>query len=297
LSSRAALVTGCSTGIGKATALRLAASGWQVFAGVRKEADRDRLAAIGTAGLRPIMLEITDTASVAAAAELIGAEAPAGLDALVNNAGVAYTGPLEFVPLDELRNQLEVNVIGQVALIQAMAPALRAKRGRIVNVTSIGGVVATPFFGPYAASKYALEAVSDSLRVELRPWGIDTIVIEPGSIDTEIWTSGLGQFERTEARMPPEAGTLYGKAIKSLRRAAQETGARGIPADRGDREVPRGPAAAGALPDRPRCPHHGHAQAGAPRPDLGPLDRTRHAPALSRDARLSGRQQGQAPGN
>ncbi|MEZ5154581.1 MAG: SDR family oxidoreductase [Solirubrobacterales bacterium] len=231
MSARAALITGCSTGIGRATALRLAASGWDVFAGVRREADRDELAAAGSARLRPLLLEITDPSSVAAAAELVAAEAPAGLDALVNNAGVAYTGPLEFVPLDELRNQLEVNLVGQIALIQALADALRAKRGRIVNITSIGGVVATPFFGPYAASKYAFEAVSDALRVELRPWGIDTIVIEPGSIDTEIWTSGLGQFDRTEERMPAEARTLYGKAIKSLRRAAEETGARGIPAD------------------------------------------------------------------
>ncbi len=231
MTPRTALVTGCSTGIGHATALRLAASGWEVYAGVRKQADHDALAAAGTGRLHPLLLEITDPASVAAAAERIAAEAPGGLDALVNNAGVAYTGPLEFVPLDELRNQLEVNFVAQVAMIQAMAPALRARRGRIVNVTSIGGIVATPFFGPYAASKYALEAISDSLRVELRPWGIKTIAIEPGSIDTEIWNSGLEQFDRTEERMPPEAKDLYGKAIASLRRAAEETSARGIPAD------------------------------------------------------------------
>lgn len=231
MSFRAALITGCSTGIGRATALRLDSSGWEVFAGVRKQDDFDALTGAGSERLRPILIDVTDPDSVAAAAERIGAEAPAGLDALVNNAGVAYTGPLEFVPLDELRNQMEVNFVGQVGLIQTMAPALRAKRGRIVNITSIGGVVATPFFGPYAASKFAFEAISDSLRVELRPWGIKTIAIEPGSIDTEIWTSGLGQFDRTEERMPPEAKDLYGRAIKSLRRAAEETGSRGIPAD------------------------------------------------------------------
>jgi NAD(P)-dependent dehydrogenase (short-subunit alcohol dehydrogenase family) len=225
------LITGCSTGIGRATALRLDSSGWEVFAGVRKQADLDALAGAGSERLRPILLDVTDPDSVAAAGERVGAEAPAGLDALVNNAGVAYTGPLEFVPLDELRNQLEVNFVGQVGLIQAMTPALRAKRGRIVNITSIGGIVATPFFGPYAASKFAFEAISDCLRVELRPWGIKTIAIEPGSIATEIWTSGLDQFDRTEERMPAEAKTLYGKAIESLRRAARETGARGIPAD------------------------------------------------------------------
>ena len=228
---RVALITGCSTGIGRATALRLDASGWSVYAGVRRQEDADSLAAAGSERLTPLIIDVTDPGSIAAAAERVEAESAAGLGALVNNAGVAYTGPLEFVPLDELRNQLEVNVTGHVAITQALIPALRRARGRIVNVTSIGGIVATPFFGPYNASKYALEAISDCLRVELRPWGIDTIAIEPGSISTEIWTSGLDQFDRTEERMPAEAQTLYGKAIKGLRRAARQTGERGIPAD------------------------------------------------------------------
>ena len=228
---RVALITGCSTGIGRATALRLDASGWSVYAGVRRQEDADSLAAAGSERLTPLIIDVTDPGSIAAAAERVEAESAAGLGALVNNAGVAYTGPLEFVPLDELRNQLEVNLTGHVAFTQALIPALRRARGRIVNVTSIGGIVATPFFGPYNASKYALEAISDCLRVELRPWGIDTITIEPGSISTEIWTSGLDQFDRTEERMPAEAQTLYGKAIKGLRRAARQTGERGIPAD------------------------------------------------------------------
>jgi NAD(P)-dependent dehydrogenase (short-subunit alcohol dehydrogenase family) len=228
---RVALITGCSTGIGRATALRLDASGWSVYAGVRRQEDADSLAAAGSERLTPLIIDVTDPGSITAAAERVEAESAAGLGALVNNAGVAYTGPLEFVPLDELRNQLEVNVTGHVAITQALIPALRRARGRIVNVTSIGGIVATPFFGPYNASKYALEAISDCLRVELRPWGIDTIAIEPGSISTEIWTSGLDQFDRTEERMPAEAQTLYGKAIKGLRRAARQTGERGIPAD------------------------------------------------------------------
>ena len=228
---RVALITGCSTGIGRATALRLDASGWRVYAGVRRQEDADSLAAAGSERLTPLIIDVTDQGSIAAAAERVEAESAAGLGALVNNAGVAYTGPLEFVPLDELRNQLEVNVTGHVAITQALIPALRRARGRIVNITSIGGIVATPFFGPYNASKYALEAISDCLRVELRPWGIETIAIEPGSISTEIWSSGLEQFDRTEERMPAEAQTLYGKAIKGLRRAARETGERGIPAD------------------------------------------------------------------
>ena len=231
MSARVALITGCSTGIGRATALRLDSSGWNVYAGVRKQEDADSLTAAGSERLTPLILEITDPESVAGATARIGAAAPEGGDALVNNAGVAYTGPLEFVPLDEFRNQLEVNRTGHLAMTQATIPALRLRRGRIVNITSIGGIVATPFFGPYNPSKYGLEAISDCLRVELRPWGIKTIVIEPGSIATEIWSSGLDQFDRTEERMPAEARSLYGKAIGSLRRAAAETGARGIPAD------------------------------------------------------------------
>jgi NAD(P)-dependent dehydrogenase (short-subunit alcohol dehydrogenase family) len=230
--ARVALVTGCSSGIGRATALRLDASGWSVHAGVRTTADAESLAAAGSERLLPLILEVTDSGSIAAAAERIDAGSTAGLGALVNNAGVAYTGPLEFVPLDELRSQLEVNLTGQVAVTQAMIPALRRAGGRIVNITSIGGIVATPFFGPYNASKYGLEAIGDCLRVELRPWGIETITIEPGSIATEIWDSGMAQFDRTEQRMPAEARSLYGRAIKSLRRAAEETGERGIPADR-----------------------------------------------------------------
>ncbi len=228
---RAALVTGCSTGIGRATALRLDASGWRVHAGVRRTEDAEALAAAGSDRLEPVILDIAVPESIAAVAERVGT-APAGIDALINNAGVAYTGPLEFVPLDAFRDQLEVNLTGHLAMTQALIPALRRSRGRIVNITSIGGIVATPFFGPYNASKYGLEALSDCLRLELRPWGIETIVIEPGSIATEIWNSGLDQFERTAERMPPEALSLYGRAIEALRRTSKETGARGIPADR-----------------------------------------------------------------
>jgi NAD(P)-dependent dehydrogenase (short-subunit alcohol dehydrogenase family) len=229
--ARTALITGCSTGIGRAAALRLDQSGWTVYAGVRKDEDMERLAAAGSDRLVPLIVDVTDAGSIAAAAERVAAGSQAGLAGLVNNAGVAYTGPLEFVPLDELRHQFEVNLVGQVAVTQAMIPALRGAGGRIVNVTSIGGIVATPFYGPYVASKFALEAISDCLRGELRPWGIETIAIEPGSIATEIWNSGLEQFDRTEERLPEAAESLYGRAIKSLRRTSRETGDRGIPAD------------------------------------------------------------------
>jgi len=176
---------------------------------------------------------VTDADSVAAAGERVrDATAGSGLAALVNNAGIAVTAPLEFVPIPEFRNQLEVNVIGQVAVTQALLGSLRAARGRIVNVSSIGGRIALPLAGPYAASKFALEALSDCLRVELRPWGIQTIAIEPGSIATEIWESGAQAFTQLRKRMPPEAMDLYGEAIEATARASAETGARGIPPER-----------------------------------------------------------------
>jgi NAD(P)-dependent dehydrogenase (short-subunit alcohol dehydrogenase family) len=228
---RVALISGCSTGIGRATALRLDGKGWTVYAGVRKQEDADGLAAEGSDRLRPLILEVTDPDSIAACRQRLESDSPRGLHALVNNAGVAYTGPVEFIPLEDFRTQLEVNLIGHLAMTQAMIPALRLTKGRIVNVTSIGGVVATPFFSPYSASKFGLEAVSDALRTELRPWGIKTIAIEPGSIATEIWNSGAQQFDRTSERMAPEALALYGKAIKAMSRAGVETGARGIPVD------------------------------------------------------------------
>jgi NAD(P)-dependent dehydrogenase (short-subunit alcohol dehydrogenase family) len=229
---RAALITGCSSGIGRATALHLDAAGWRVFAGVRKEADAESLAAEATDALTPLILDVADGPSIELAAERIGREAPGGLAALVNNAGIAVSGPLEFIPLEDFRRQLEVNLTGHVAMIQAALPALREARGRIVNVTSIGGLVTTPFFGPYCASKFGLEAVSNSLRVELRPWGIETIAIEPGSIATEIWSGGMRIFEEMRERMPARAFQLYEKAMRSTAKASEETGARGIPPER-----------------------------------------------------------------
>ena len=226
---RTALVTGASTGIGRATALELARCGFAVLAGVRKPEDGEALQTSATGELEPVIIDVTDAASIEAAAAKVSEQDGGGLAGLVNNAGIAYTGPLEFVALDDLRHQLEVNLIGQLAVTQAMLPELRAASGRIVNVTSIGGLVATPFFGPYVASKFALEAVSDCLRIELRPWGIETIAIEPGSAATEIWDSGRAIADETRARMGDEAERLYGAALDQTQRISAETGARGIP--------------------------------------------------------------------
>jgi NAD(P)-dependent dehydrogenase (short-subunit alcohol dehydrogenase family) len=194
--ARRVLITGASSGIGEATALRLAGAGWRVLAGVRSDADGDRLRAAGGERLEPVTIDITEPATIAAAAAELGDEP---LHGLVNNAGTALAMPLEFLPLDQLRRQLEVNLVGHVAVTQALLPNLRSARGRVVNVGSIAGRSALPFLGAYAASKHALEAVTDVLRVELRPFGIAVTVIEPGTIATPIWRKGGERFQELAA--------------------------------------------------------------------------------------------------
>jgi NAD(P)-dependent dehydrogenase (short-subunit alcohol dehydrogenase family) len=216
------LVTGASTGIGEATALHLKELGFDSVAAVRKQEDAERLA---VSGLRTVKLDVTDAESISAARAELGDGPLAGL---VNNAGIAVAAPLEFLPLDQLRHQLEVNLIGQVAATQAFLPALRAGRGRIVNVSSIGGRVAAPLLGAYNASKFALEAISDSLRRELYSQGVDVIVIEPGGVKTPIWRKGDELASELVDGMPPDAGRLYGSLIAALReqttKIATETG-------------------------------------------------------------------------
>jgi NAD(P)-dependent dehydrogenase (short-subunit alcohol dehydrogenase family) len=219
------VVTGASSGIGEASALRLARAGQDVFAGVRTEADAERLRA---QGVEPVMLDVTDPASIAAA---VGKLEGRPLHGLVNNAGVAVSMPLEFLPLAELRRQLEVNLVGQVAVTQAFMPNLRAARGRIVNVGSIAGHSALPFLGAYAASKHALEAVTDVLRVELQPFGIEVVIVEPGTIATPMWRKGAEGFQELAADMPDDLGRLYGDRMQAFRRAASAAAQRGEPAD------------------------------------------------------------------
>lgn len=231
-SGGAVVVTGASTGIGRAAALRLDRDGYQVFAGVRREADGERLAADGSGRLAPIMIDVTDAGMIAAAAARVGDEVgDPGLRGLVNNAGVALPAPMEIMPLDALREQLEVNVVGQVAATQAFLPLIRRARGRVVNISSVGGRVASPALGAYAASKFALEALSDSMRMELHPWGIHVAVIEPGSFGTEIWRRGGEAADSALERVPEEGRALYAGLIDAVRRLAQRTQDRGRPPD------------------------------------------------------------------
>lgn len=229
---KSALVTGASTGIGRATALHLDARGWRVYAGVRREQDAEALRAAGSDRLAPLMLDVTDAGQVAAAVERVAADGGAGLSGLVNNAGVAVPGPLEALPIDDFRRQIEVNMTAQVAVTQALLPQLRIARGRIAFVTSIGGLMAFPMFGAYHAAKFGLEAVGDVFRRELRPWGIKVAIIEPGSIATDIWERGQAEADAFLARADEEQKALYGESMAAYREVVPKVAARGIPPEK-----------------------------------------------------------------
>jgi len=228
---RSVLVTGASTGIGRATALRLDASGWKVFAGVRREADAESLRAEASPHLVPVILDVTEPDQIAAVAGQLEGEIDGGLDGLVNNAGVAIPGPLETIPIEDFRRQLEVNLVAYVAVTQALLPQIRRAEGRIVFVSSIGGRIAFPFGGPYHASKFGTEAIGDVFRQELRPWGLRVSIIEPGSIDTPIWERGQRKGEEIEAKSP-RTSLLYGAALEKFRKVIEDTAERGIPPEK-----------------------------------------------------------------
>lgn len=237
----AVLVTGASKGIGEACTLRLARDGFRVYAGVRREEDGLALIRSGGAGIVPLLLDVTSAEHIAAAAVQIDEETgERGLQALVNNAGVALAGPLEYLPLDELRRQMEINFIGQLAVTQAMLPLVRRARlsrqsdfrgGRIVFMSSIAGRSALPFTGAYGASKHALEAAADALRVELMPSGITVSLVEPGVIMTPIWKTSAQVAEENLKRMPPQMEEYYGRAMEGLRKRVGR-GMKGLPPEK-----------------------------------------------------------------
>jgi NAD(P)-dependent dehydrogenase (short-subunit alcohol dehydrogenase family) len=231
-----ALITGASTGIGQATALRLAKAGWTVLAGVRNDDAGARLAGEAPAGrIEPLILDVTDFQQIRLAAgrvsELAGGgdSSPGRLDALVNNAGIGYGGPLELIHPDDLRKQFDVNVLGQVAVMQALLPALRAARGRIVFLSSVGGRVAMAFTAPYAASKHAIEAIGDALRVELATSGVQVALIEPGSVATPIWDKARQTGEQLS--IPSELHKQYGHVPEAMDKVLHDTAKRGVPAE------------------------------------------------------------------
>ena len=218
------MVTGASTGIGAAIARDLAGRGFRVFGTVRRAEDAP---ALERDGVSPVRMDVTDAESIVRARIEVEAQlAGAPLAGLVNNAGVAAAGPLELLPLSELRAVLEVNVVGPVAVTQAFLPLLKAAGGRVVNISSVAGLSALPFLGPYAASKFALEAVSDSWRRELLPFGVAVIVIEPGSFRTPIWSKA----ETIDVRR--YAGSAYAGVLDRFRRAALSGAERAPPPDK-----------------------------------------------------------------
>jgi NAD(P)-dependent dehydrogenase (short-subunit alcohol dehydrogenase family) len=265
---RTVVVTGASTGIGRACALELDRLGFHVFAGVRSDEAGRKLQAEASERLIPLRLDVTDAAEIAAAVEMVehiigdspifadakigtvpecpkietvpGQPLPsplAGLAGLVNNAGIAMPGPVEMVPIEAWRRQIEVNVLGQVAVTQAFLPLLRRGRGRIVNMSSVSGGLSAPYLGAYCASKFALEAITDSLRVELHPFGIKVSAIEPGPIDTPIWTKAAEANKELASGEAADRLPLYEDALVSSRKISEQSARDALPVERVVRAV------------------------------------------------------------
>ena len=229
---KAVVITGASTGIGAACAIHLDRSGFLVFAGVRSMQDGTDLKQRGSHRLIPLLLDVTDAESIRKAKVIVSEQVgTGGLYGIINNAGIAVVGPLEAVPIAELRRQLEVNLIGQVAVTQAFLPLIRKAQGRVVMMGSIAGRAAMPLMGPYAASKFALEAITDALRLEVRQWGIQVSIVEPGAIATPIWEKSGRDATDLEAATRPELRDLYGALIYSVRAVVRKAAERAIPAE------------------------------------------------------------------
>ncbi len=224
---KSVLVTGTSSGIGRATVRQLAGQGWQVFAGVRNQADARSLAA-EPGEVVPVELDVTSAEQIEAAREQVMAVTGGGLDALVNNAGIGVAGPLEALPPDALREILDVNVVGQVAVTQAFLPLLRASGGgRVLFVGSVGGRVTHPWGAPYHASKFALEAIADCLRVELEGQPVSVGLLEPGPISTAIWAKSREQVEGLRQQLEGEQRTLYDEPLRRFQDQLQSADRKG----------------------------------------------------------------------
>jgi NAD(P)-dependent dehydrogenase (short-subunit alcohol dehydrogenase family) len=222
------LITGASRGIGRAIAEHLARHDWNVVAGVRTADDAAAVAAVHPQRITPVILDVTNDDHIAG----LDASLPTRLDAVVNNAGIGVGGPLEAVTTADWRKQLDVNVIGQLAVTRAVLPRLRQSRGRVVFISSVNGQVSMPMFGPYSASKFALEAAADALRMELRPWGIAVVVVEPAQTDTDMWRTADAMVAETEAALTPELRTLYARHIAGMKKLIPISQRMAVPTDK-----------------------------------------------------------------
>ena len=278
------VVTGTSTGIGAATALHLAKKGFRVFAGVRRYADGKALKAQTADDLTPLVIDVTDEATISAAATAVAAAVgDRGLAGLVNNAGIAKPAPIEFQPIADFRTQLEVNLFGPVAMTQAFLPLIRQGSGRIVNVGSIGGLLVLPLNGAYSASKFGIRAVTDALRLELRQWNIHVSLIEVAPVETAIFGKTYAELDGLEKRLGSAGYALYKDQVAAVRKATEKAAATADPpvaiakaildaltsdkpktrylAGHGGKEV----AVVAALPDRARDKALAH-ELGLPKP-------------------------------
>ncbi|MGW4797562.1 SDR family oxidoreductase [Nonomuraea sp. NPDC004297] len=227
------VVTGASTGMGASAARELARQGFHVLAGVRRDRDAD---AIRTTGVEPIMLDITEPEQVRALATRV-TDDPRPLHALVNNAGIQVNAPVEALPMTQWRWVFEVNLFGHIAVTQALLPALLHGRGRVINISSIGGKAAMPTYGAYAGAKFALEAVSDALRREIAPLGVQVVVIEPGGVRTEMAARGIATANRLAAQMTPEQDRRYGSLVQATNTLMATGTASGVTADAAARVI------------------------------------------------------------
>jgi NAD(P)-dependent dehydrogenase (short-subunit alcohol dehydrogenase family) len=217
------VISGASTGIGRACAVRFASLGFRVIAGVRSQATGEALAA-SAPGVEAVLLDVTDAGTIQSVAESLDGEPLSGL---INNAGIAAAGPLELLPVDAWRKQFEVNVIGLAAVTKAFLPHLRRGKGRIVNVGSIAGRSALPGSSAYDSSKFAVEAMTDALRMELHPFGIRVAVIEPGAVATDIWEKSVRELDELEG--PPDRRDLYGRLIARIREEMIASSGKALP--------------------------------------------------------------------
>lgn len=210
---KAVIISGASSGIGRQCAYSIAQAGFRVLAGVRSKKDADKLEKEAPVRLNPVLLDVTKNETIESIKRMVCSE---NLYGLVNNAGIAVLGPIEFVPLEEMRRQFDVNFFGHIALTQALLPHFRrVGTGRIVNMSSISSQIAFPYFGPYAASKFAFEAFNDALRRELRPWNIQVVSIRPGNVSTPIWHKSFSKSQTISDTFPSEAATYYKKDLFS----------------------------------------------------------------------------------
>ena len=224
-----AVITGASTGIGAATARELARRGFHVLAGVRRDRDAD---AIRGPGIEPLIIDITNPDHIRALATRVHGD-PQGraVRALVNNAAIQVNAPVEAFAIDEWRRMFEVNLFGHVAVTQALLPALFRSKGRVVNISSVGGKIAMATYGPYAGTKFALEAVSDSLRRELAPFGVQVVVVEPGAVRTGMLGRAIATAHELASTMTPEQSQRYGGLVQAVNTQAESFTKSGLPAD------------------------------------------------------------------